>query len=172
MCSDGVQHPPPPKKRMGGEKSSRQTSPSLFCLFFCLLPTGQLDCWFKLDGESLGGIQFLPPLFISRGSNDGAAILRVDRRAGEGGAGRGGLCPANRGEHQLAGKLTTNTYAFWPRGFSGSLEPNAEQITEKEFFKKQEEIITSTDMQGEVTYMLENNGTLQSILLLLVSHCI
>lgn len=37
--------------------------------------------------------------------------------------------------------------------------------------KKNEQIITSTYMQGEVTY-IEKNGTLQSILLLLVSHCI
>lgn len=62
---------------------------------------------------------------------------------------------AGRGKHQLAGKRTTNNYAW-----SDSLaEMNKHE---------NEQILTSIYMQGEVTK--ENNGTLQSILLLLVLY--
>lgn len=100
-----------------GKKSRRQTSPNFFLSLFLLLPTAQLDRWHELDGESVvpsGGSNLSLPLFISRGSNDGVAILTVVRRKGDGKGGAQGD-PANRDEHQLAGKLTTNTYASWPR---------------------------------------------------------
>lgn len=61
-------------------------------------------------------------------------------------------------QYQLAGKLTTNTYAW---------DDSQAEMNKHE----NEQIITSIYMQGEETY-IEKNGTLQSILLLLVSYCI
>lgn len=49
----------PPKKRMGGEKQQANQPFFILSFFFLLLPIGQLDCWHKLDGESLGRIQFI-----------------------------------------------------------------------------------------------------------------
>lgn len=146
MCSDGVQPPLPPEKRMGGRKAAGKPALlySVFFFFFC--PFGQLDCWHKSDGESVGGIQLISSTFF--------IFKRVKRWSGhlEGQEKEGRLCPANRDEHQLAGKLTTNTYASRPRGFSGAMGRNVERRTEKEFWKKHEELITSTYMQGEVTH--------------------
>lgn len=75
------------KRRKGEQKQQANQLLFLVGLFFPLLPIGQLDCWHKLDGVSLGpsgGSNLSLALFISRGSNDGVAILRVDRRAGGG----------------------------------------------------------------------------------------
>lgn len=86
---------PPPKKR-GGRKAEGKPAPLFFLSSFLLLPIGQLDRWHKLDGESVGpsgGSNLSLPLFISRGSNDGVAILRVVRRKGREWGGRRGTRP-------------------------------------------------------------------------------
>lgn len=87
----------------------------------------------------MGSISF-SHFFLSRGSNDGAAILRMDEREGEGGRGgwvdEGGAVAGQSRQASASWQTHDKRPRFFPGRDASQAGWNVEQITEKDRLEK------------------------------------